>query len=279
MEEEISLNEVLLRKWTELPQIVKDDPCFNDYRAVVRNKRQESTRKPNVIHKRFLFYFKITILGIVWLLATVTLLTHRPKVLDEKLLSLPQGDFTEIDLPEATASKYLTLFVTGHFTETDEPDCLDCIAFKVHVHGNQKSYATSPAVWKLTAINESQHSQKNTKRNTFGVVESINDPVNITVTVHNNMTFNIPIIITYDANVSPPLTGVLLAVHILIFLYGLIIWDVVHRTFAAVLSAVLSIACLATVNDRPTAGEIISWIDFETILLLFSMMIVVSIIA
>lgn len=39
----------------------------------------------------------------------------------------------------------------------------------------------------------------------------------------------------------------------------------------------LSIAILAALHDRPTVDEIISWIDVETILLLFTMMILVGI--
>jgi P protein len=43
------------------------------------------------------------------------------------------------------------------------------------------------------------------------------------------------------------------------------------------IASTLSIALLAALNDRPTHLEIISWIDVETILLLFSMMILVAI--
>lgn len=50
-----------------------------------------------------------------------------------------------------------------------------------------------------------------------------------------------------------------------------------HRTFAAMIASTLSIALLAALNDRPTHHEIISWIDVETILLLFAMMILVAI--
>lgn len=50
-----------------------------------------------------------------------------------------------------------------------------------------------------------------------------------------------------------------------------------HRTFAAMIASTLSIGLLAALNDRPTHHEIIGWIDVETILLLFSMMILVAI--
>lgn len=52
---------------------------------------------------------------------------------------------------------------------------------------------------------------------------------------------------------------------------------IVHRTFAAVFAAFISIGTLAAVNDRPTMDDMIKWIDAETLLLIFSMMIVVAI--
>lgn len=43
------------------------------------------------------------------------------------------------------------------------------------------------------------------------------------------------------------------------------------------IASTLSIALLAALDDRPTHHEIIGWIDVETVLLLFSMMILVGI--
>lgn len=51
----------------------------------------------------------------------------------------------------------------------------------------------------------------------------------------------------------------------------------VHRTLAALLAAFASIGTLAAFHDRPTMDEMIKWIDYETLLLIFSMMILVAI--
>lgn len=53
--------------------------------------------------------------------------------------------------------------------------------------------------------------------------------------------------------------------------------QVVHRTLAALLAAFASIGTLAAFHDRPTMDEMIKWIDYETLLLIFSMMILVAI--
>ncbi|XP_039303573.1 P protein [Solenopsis invicta] len=74
-------------------------------------------------------------------------------------------------------------------------------------------------------------------------------------------------------------TGIPYAAVILIGLYIMIIFEIVHRALAAMLASTMSIATLAALNERPTMNELISWIDTDTLLLLFSMMVLVAIIA
>lgn len=52
-----------------------------------------------------------------------------------------------------------------------------------------------------------------------------------------------------------------------------------HRTVAAMFACTVAVAILAALNARPTLSEIISWIDVETLTLLFSMMIFVTILS
>lgn len=71
--------------------------------------------------------------------------------------------------------------------------------------------------------------------------------------------------------------GVILAGVVLIFLYILIIFEIVHRTLAAMIGATAAIACLTLVHERPGLDKVISWLDVETLTLLFGMMIMVAI--
>ena len=59
----------------------------------------------------------------------------------------------------------------------------------------------------------------------------------------------------------------------------MIIWEIVDRTFAAMISSTIAIAVLALMNERPTMPEILSWIDVETLILHFGMMILVGILS
>lgn len=45
------------------------------------------------------------------------------------------------------------------------------------------------------------------------------------------------------------------------------------------LSSTISVAILAALDDRPTMAEVISWIGIDTLLLLFSMMVIVTLLS
>lgn len=111
--------------------------------------------------------------------------------------------------------------------------------------------------------------------------ETIRDNKNATVRIrfHTNIDESLPVQIAYDPSPIDKVTGVIYASVVLLGLYIMIIWEVVHRTFAAMIASTLSIAILAYMNERPTMAELMSWIDVETLLLLFGMMILVAILS
>ncbi|XP_054164050.1 P protein-like isoform X1 [Oppia nitens] len=73
------------------------------------------------------------------------------------------------------------------------------------------------------------------------------------------------------------LDGILLAAAVLVFLYVLIIFEVVNRTLAAMIGATAAITCLTLIRDRPSLEKVVSWLDVETLCLLFGMMVLVAI--
>lgn len=99
------------------------------------------------------------------------------------------------------------------------------------------------------------------------------------VRLRSNVNTEIPLQMGYDPSPIDTEMGVIYAAILLIGLYVLIIWDIVHRTFAAILASTTSIAILAAMNEKPSMAVIISWIDVETLLLLFGMMILVAILS
>lgn len=70
---------------------------------------------------------------------------------------------------------------------------------------------------------------------------------------------------------------VAMALAILVLLYVLIIFELVHRALAAMICAFIALGVNSQLHARHTFGTVVSLIDFETIGLLFGMMIMVGI--
>jgi Na+/H+ antiporter NhaD/arsenite permease-like protein len=76
-----------------------------------------------------------------------------------------------------------------------------------------------------------------------------------------------------------PSWAVPVAVGILVCVYGLIVFEVVHRALAAALGGIAAVISLHVVGDGPALMDIMTWIDWETIGLLIGMMIMVDILS
>lgn len=106
-----------------------------------------------------------------------------------------------------------------------------------------------------------------------------NDGAVLRVHMHTNIEIGLPLLFAFDPSPMNENVGVICAAIVLLSLYGLIIWEVVHRTFAAMIASTLAISVLAIMHQKPPMVEIIGWIDVETLLLLFGMMILVAILS
>ncbi|OXB56323.1 hypothetical protein ASZ78_004315 [Callipepla squamata] len=76
------------------------------------------------------------------------------------------------------------------------------------------------------------------------------------------------------ANIEAQVT---VASIILVGVYVLIILEIVHRTLAAMLGSLAALAALAAIGERPSMVKVVEWIDYETLALLFGMMVLVAI--
>lgn len=97
--------------------------------------------------------------------------------------------------------------------------------------------------------------------------------------IRSNLQVSFPINLACDSTPIDKAQGVIYAGIILFGLYLMIITEIVDRIFAGMIASTLAIATLAYMNDRPTMPEILSWIDVETLLLLFGMMTLVAVLA
>lgn len=89
----------------------------------------------------------------------------------------------------------------------------------------------------------------------------------------------VPLNISYLMNPLAANIAIMYAAFLLLGLYILIIFEVINRTLAALLVSSLGIGVLAVGGARPALPELMSWLDVETLLLLFGMMLLVAILS
>ncbi|XP_041912706.1 P protein [Alosa sapidissima] len=121
----------------------------------------------------------------------------------------------------------------------------------------------------------SQRSDQIVRTRTFEMLSS--SPVVITVQAFLLDSQVVPLSMTHQSLFATVETQVLMAGIILAGVYVLIIFEIVHRTLAAMLGSLAALAALAFVGDRPSLMMVVEWIDYETLALLFGMMILVAI--
>ena len=87
---------------------------------------------------------------------------------------------------------------------------------------------------------------------------------------------------TWSAPEEMPSWAVTAAIVILVAVYGLIVFELVHRALAAALGGVAAVVALHVAsgsNKGPDLSAVMTWIDWETIGLLIGMMVMVDILS
>jgi len=158
---------------------------------------------------------------------------------------------------DAVDSSFLKLFVSRIFFSIEKNETLDSVVSSIAFH----------------SINEPENDYKLK----IAPPDYSYEETTLSLKIQSTINYSYPVEVTINDHVIPKKEGVICAILILIGLYTLIIWEIVNRTFAAVLASTVAIGALAAFDSRPTLQTIISWIDMETILLLFGMMIIVGV--
>ncbi|KAM0729096.1 P protein [Formica fusca] len=242
--------------------------------------------------KPFCRYSKLIALSCCWLLFTITLMFKGEKIEMMHRFSIPNGQTSNYQISEPIMSKLISVTIKGSLLPS----------YKTEQHANLSTrylmiwlelltdentpYVDSKNVsdvWTLPLLPENLMDifPEQRQERTFEInvdSEALSRGV-MYIKFHTNLESNLPFSLAYDLSPMNANVGIIYAAFVLIGLYIMIIFEVVHRTLAAILASTTSIAILASLNERPSMGEIMSWIDMDTLLLLFSMMVLVAIIA
>lgn len=260
--------------------------------------------------KKWPKWTKIIILLIVWGLFTGFLMTTNEKVVERKLLSVPPAQIPK-DFIVSNIPKGLRLGVTldGAFASDHTANNLTTNYLYVFVqllYLGKEEYTTSnestqpllqeelqithtqnlSEVWKIPLLDEELFDfAPEVRRSKVFTIDSArfsktqSEKAALRIRMKADATRGIPLQFSYDDTPINKDMGVVYAALVLCGLYIMIIWEVVNRTFAAIIASTMAIGILAALDERPPMAQIMSWIDVETLLLLFGMMILVAILS
>ncbi|XP_017491146.1 PREDICTED: P protein-like [Rhagoletis zephyria] len=108
---------------------------------------------------------------------------------------------------------------------------------------------------------------------------SKDDNTKMFLRVYTNYDEIVTVKYNYDWYPVPTKKGLLFALLVLLLLYVLYIFEFVHPTICAFICSTFGLAILSILNPKPSFDELVEWIDMPMLSLLFSLMIIVAIMA
>ncbi|XP_053178709.1 P protein isoform X2 [Scomber japonicus] len=195
-----------------------------------------------------------------------------------RMLAVSSTDSFSMNLTDFRDNALLKLQVGGPFTKgmfdlTNQEYIL--IQVEQTEPAGQRRRRAQQVVHNWTIPLHNERSDQILVTKTFEMLSS--DPIVITIQAFMQDNEVVPLSMTHQSLYVSVETQVAIAGMILAGVYVLIIFEIVHRTLAAMLGSLAALAALAIIGDRPSLVTVVEWIDYETLALLFGMMVLVAI--
>ncbi|XP_063545594.1 P protein-like [Cydia strobilella] len=250
-------------------------------------KKVRSARKKQV--DRTLKVVKLSILVAGWVFLTASLLLNREKTDVVLHTAVKEGEVKVYPLNCTLERVTLKVTLTGPFDQTagNETDNI----LQVWLERTSGDYIESSPSWsvRLRSDDVIDFAESATDTKTLVLVKHANgldseDLVYgngsvLSLRMQSSSNTTVPLTVSYVISPLEERDGLIYATVLLCTLYILVIFEIVNRTIAALLSSSLSVGVLALTGSRPSLPELVSWLDVETLLLLLSMMLLVAILA
>ncbi|KAJ6636603.1 P protein, partial [Pseudolycoriella hygida] len=297
----------LLEEQDPLPNEVQDSENNHDELTNIDVRCNSTDTKPldsemitsngSSVHKRkrhpklvkWYHRIKIACLVLVWIFFTYLLMTFDEKELEHRqtvVLPFENKDFVLHETPLGTR---IGIYLKGAFYENLDGNASNFLNVYIELLDghNGDGHIENITMIHSTPIVYSQeidHVEESNREIVFDIgdealVKVRNEEAVLRVQMYTNIDKALPLLFAYDPSPINKDVSVICAAIVLLGLYVLIVFDVVHRTFAAILASTLALSVLAVMHQKPTMEEVIAWIDVETLLLLFGMMILVAILS
>ncbi|XP_051846529.1 P protein [Antechinus flavipes] len=223
---------------------------------------------------------KVTGLFIFGVVCSILFSTYPDHGKSWQMLAVSPLESYSVNLTEIGDSALLKLELAGSLIAgvVDRPQAEEYIVVEVtqsEDSGSRRRRPQQQVIYNWTIFLNSRRNERAVTSRTFEIITRETISINIQAFLQKNQV--IPLSMTHQYLHADIETQVTIASVILAGVYGLIIFEIVHRTLAAMLGSLAALAALAVIGDRPSLVRVVEWIDYETLALLFGMMILVAI--
>lgn len=276
----------------DLPQDefdIADESQVPKHVHIVFDESSEEEAFKSPFRSAVLRYLKVALLCVIWLIYTMLMVTHADKVESWQYVSVVAAQPSVCSVPwKGAVSRQVEVHLVGPFREAQS-----AFAYVVQDEpfvkvGLEMAYAGSSEVISQTVVvgvvakDESYNRKLSKVTVDFNLKRDISDDLQdsqLKMRLHTNVEETLTLKIGVDLNPVNKAYGISVGTVVLLLLYFFIIWDLVNRTFAAVTASTLAIGLLASMDAHPAIGTVLAWVDVETIMLLFGMMVLVSLLS
>ncbi|XP_023248327.1 P protein [Copidosoma floridanum] len=265
---------------------VRQEEAENHKRGKEHSVKNFNARKSKF--KCIMRYTKMALLVTCCIAFSITLMITEEKKENYHVISVPNNDIKKIGmLLKHSTCRSDKISVTIEGSSLVEKDTVNISQTYLSIWLSEENdkfndiqvIKNISEEWILPLAPSESYSPISHRRiNTFILKEDLRNRA-IVINLKSNSRSSVPLMLSYNLTPLDVNKGLAFGTFLLIGFYVIIMFDLVHRTIAALLAATGSLAILSALNQKPTMSQIISWVDFDTIMLLFSMMVLVAIVA
>uniref|UniRef100_UPI00358FEFAA P protein isoform X2 n=2 Tax=Myxine glutinosa TaxID=7769 RepID=UPI00358FEFAA len=244
----------------------------------IRAEEKETSRSSKC--RFFLRSFKTSFLFGVVVICAVLFASRPDQDRPWTLFSLTSSQEYPLNLSDARSARLLKLSIRGPFEENAGRRNKGFLSVRVIQQGGEQDGGNRLSIlglynWTIDTNPSRQRVEHEMRTLDIETVSSGRTSIYVKVFAPRNRFVQLGI--SHHFEYTTVEGKVAIASVILLGVYILIITEVVHRALAAMLGSLCALAALTAVGDKPSLTSVIGWVDWETLALLFGMMIMVAV--
>ncbi|XP_023299610.2 P protein-like [Lucilia cuprina] len=233
---------------------------------------------------------KVALLFFIWCIYAISIVTHKEQLYKPLLLALApkQDKFFQL-YPEPSTKTAIEVLIKGPFkieqdVEVIPQEAQPQLSLQVFMVAEDNKENIISKKWGLLidrpqeleyvlAVPKQIHMDLNED------ISKLEKKPKLFLKLKTNIEKDLTVKLAFNMTPVDQTLGIIYGTFVLLFLYIMIIWEFINRTLASVVASTLAIGILAALNARPSTETIMKWLDVETLMLLFGMMILVAILS